>query len=274
MKSTAFARLNLLIAILCQPLFAGSYSNDFESYSNGETNLGGGVTVQTNFTEGVPQVFDLSGNKAFRLTQDQTSSGGYTSFELSDLDPGEAITSFTATFDVLIKDEGGPADGFSFNFGDLNTGSYIGTELEDGYASNGGDVLSVTFDTYDNGADANYNRVGASVNGSEVSGFDTVPLIVDGQTSDPFRVVSISWDGVGNTLSVSYNGSTVYLDDAVTFSPTSGSIFAFGARTGGSNEDVFIDNLSIVTVPELSTGILSCLLLIAGVCGYSLRSRR
>ena len=72
-------------------------------------------------------------------------------------------------------------------------------------------------------------------------------------TGDQFANVRISLSSDG-TLNVDYKGQTVYSDLLLPgFASISGGRFGFGARTGGENENHWIDNVSITTVPGPAT---------------------
>lgn len=243
----------LLIVLSAALAQAGSYSQDFDSASNGSTDLGDGTTI-TDSGSGVAQVYDYGTWKALRLTQDAIDSQNtIANFALSDLDSGSAIVSFTATFDVLLKSTEDAADGFSFNFGTLGLLPDGGEE-----GMSGASMLSIGWDTYDNGSDP--NSIEIFVNGSSVANNTSVIPIISGDLNGAFRSVTITWDS--NGLNVSYDGIAVFTDlDVSGFSASSGDRFAFAARSGTEYEDVFIDNVNISTVvPEPA----SALLLLAG----------
>ena len=82
-------------------------------------------------------------------------------------------------------------------------------------------------------------------------------------------VISLNPNG---TLDMSLGGTTLFDDLALPgMPPAAGDVFAFGGRTGGANEVVRIDNLSVSTVvPEPGTlGILGI-----GAMGLLARRRR
>jgi hypothetical protein len=254
---------------------AGSYSNDFQGYTNGQVQLGNGTTTyltQSFADNSIVGVFNSGSWQGYRLSQDNaTVIVGQSILQLPDLDPGKAITGFTATFDLLVKnDKGSPADGFSLTFGNLNTNpNQSGQEFEKGALASSGSALAVTFITWNN------QYVGARVNttglGSNIAPTNNVPIYIAPDISaDKFRTVSVNYT-TASGLTVSYGGSTVYSNTAVSgFTPQSGYTFGLGARTGGSDEDLFIDNVNISTIPE--PGTLGMVVL--GLIGAGVLARR
>ena len=156
---------------------------------------------------------------------------------------------FTLEVDLALVDETGnpPADGFSFNIGQIADDASAG---EEGHAEG----LSVNFDTWNNGgegaatgigvdlkvdgAEVATNRIGADEDANNNSIFN-----FDGQ----FRQVVITYerDGDAGTVSVSLGGNQLYTDEPVAWVPEGSDRIAFGARTGGANESVIFDNLCI-----------------------------
>lgn len=240
MKKLLYSFTVLLMAITT---LAGEYSQDFNSVANLSTDLGDGTTIIDSGT-GVAQVYDNGNWKALRLTQDG-SGGTVANFAIGDLNSGVPVTSFSASFDVLIKDsDTGPADGFSFNFGTLGT---LPAGGEEGMYSSGS-MLSIGWDTYSNGA-SDPQSIEVFVNGVSVGNNTSILPIIASSLSAAFQTVSINWDA--NGLDVTYGGQSVFTDLQVSgFTPLSGAQFAFAARTGGSDEDVFIDNVNVNTIPE------------------------
>jgi hypothetical protein len=191
---------------------------------------------------------------------------------LPDIDNGEAIGGFQADFDILIG--GGsarPADGIAFVFApevadDTNFG-------EEGFGSG----LTLSFDTWDNDgtdtAPAIDVKVGGTADANIVSTtyLDGVreggrarpgPVFTDPTTGAPvsletgasFTHVNISVkDGL---LNVFYKGYHIVKDVVVAFNAVPGR-FAFGGRTGGANDNQWIDNLRVETFPRTAPSIAS-----------------
>jgi hypothetical protein len=93
----------LTVCLIAVGAHAGTYIQNFESAANGATSLGDGSTIVDTGT-GLAQVFYNGASwKALRLTQDGETGAGMTgNFGLADLDSGNAISGFTATFDLLV----------------------------------------------------------------------------------------------------------------------------------------------------------------------------
>jgi hypothetical protein len=226
-KPLRFCLLINLIMVLS--LQAGTFTNAFNAGLPIGTAAYGNAVVLTN--NGV------DGGCLQLTTNVNNQSSGYV---ISDLDSGGKIGSFVANFMVTIGDSTStlPADGFSFNFaGDLPNG----TMTEDG----GGTGISVEFDTYDNGGG---DDIGIDVhwNGSL---FATFPWDISNLTNSlTFVPVTIELTTLG-TLNVTFNGTQIYTDLALTnFAPMQGR-FGFGGRCGGANQICRIDNLGIDTGP-------------------------
>ena len=136
------------------------YTQTFNGYADGTTDLGDGSVIVTNdaFAAGVY-------GEQLELTRDDVNSQkaafGTPALGLS----GE----FAVAFDYSIFDaEGGnpPADGFSFNFGPITD-----AELLDGSEEGYGKGLSVQFDTWNNGGEGADTGIGLdiAVDGTQVA---------------------------------------------------------------------------------------------------------
>ena len=220
--------------------------------------------------------------KAFRIAQDGTGGtiGNYIIGPVEN--PGTRANSFTASFDLLLKNSSGsPADRFSFNFGNL-TGS-LPRDSEAGLWSAGqsGSMLSLVWDFFDNGS-GDYIGSGANrglelyKNGSLVSGTQINSPISISTSSNldlaSFTRINLRYDeevsggtftfntggsvGADNLIS---GGTNVYTINNLGLAFAAGDKFAFSAATGGSEMDIFIDNVSIQSVPEPSSGALLAL---------------
>jgi len=177
---------------------------------------------------------------------------------LDDLDAGAAIGGFTATMKLRIGGGGAqPADGFSFSFGpDVAAG---------GGEEGTGSGLRVILDTYDNGAGEapalDIAWGGAVFAHTKWTGVTvlTDPPVIDPANGQPASLqTDTAWAELkvdlhpNGLLDVVYKGIVVYSNLVVTaYTPTSGQ-FALEARTGGSLETHWVDDLSITTVPPIT----------------------
>ena len=205
---------------------------------------GQAVTFTTDFNSGLPSGTLTNGNAfvdttggvgnsgVLKLTTNGGTLNGW--FAVSNLTPGKAVAAFSASFKVLLT--GGtatPADGFSFNFG-----TNYGAPGEEGFATG----LSVCFDTYNNGAtEVPVNgapAIDVKWNGVQI-GHVMMPIYSNANWQ-PVGI-TLNFDG---TLDVTFNGTNVYQGFPTGYVPTEGS-FILGARTGGSFETHYIDDLTL-----------------------------
>jgi hypothetical protein len=156
------------------------------------------------------------------------------SMVIDDLDAGAAVSGFTATFKLLIGGGSG-ADGFSFNFAEDIADAGFGEE-------GSGTGLTVAFDSYDNG-NGEAPAIDVKVGGTEVATTKIAPRAA--LAANTFLPVRIHLDS-DSTLDVSYGDMIVYTNLYTGFTAQAGR-FGFGARTGGSHDNHFVDDLSITT---------------------------
>ncbi len=231
--AAAAASLLLLTSLAVR---AGSYSQSF-ALPDGTTAIGGGTVLGTSNAN--PLVASVQGG-ALRLVQ----AGVYStvsSFKLPDLDAGRELQSLDVSFTVRMTQNGAevPADGFSLNFGPVPAG-HGGGPL--GFVMPGG--LVIGWDTYNNGGDPPSVEIfhdGISVANA---------LRTFAYSPTTYVPVTVHWDST-NGLDVTYNGAVVTDLKLPAGWPGTGFTFAFSAYTGGLSQDVYIDNLSITTVPVL-----------------------
>lgn len=231
-------RLFALACVLaCAPAMvrAASFATDFNSGLPAGSSVYGNTIVSINDGGG-----GVTNSGCLQLTRAVTSQNG--AFVITnDLDSGTPVTSFTASFKVLI---GGSSarwefgNGLSFNFApDVPLGTVAFPEMGVGSG------LTIGFETVkDNAANpapailaqASYVPVSAS------------PVFVDGLRANKFvdAVIQLNPD---NTLDVIYDGVYVYSNAPTAFGPTAGSLFWIGSRTGSWVDNHFIDNLKITT---------------------------
>jgi hypothetical protein len=194
----------------------------------------------------------VANSGALHLTDAAQSQAG--AFIVDDADTGAPVYGFTATFDVLLGGHEGdvPADGFSFNFAsdipdDPTTGQPTGSE--DGV----GTGLTVGFDLYDNG---NENPPAPSIDvrykGAVIASVQMPFQDIETGTSYAPVLIHLDTDG---TLDVAFKNRILFDNLTIPgFASVSGGRFALVARTGGSDENQWVDNLDITT--DLTAGNL------------------
>ncbi len=170
-----------------------------------------------------------------------TANGADGEFVINDPNAGAPVYGFTARFDLLIG--GGsvpPADGFSFNFADDIADVPSGGE--DGV----GTGLTVGFDIYDNGNETPpAPSIDVRYKGSVISSVHMPYQQIE--TGAGFDEVLIHLDTDG-TLDVAYKGVVVFNNLSIPgFTSISTGRFALVARTGGLNDNQWVDNLQIAT---------------------------
>jgi hypothetical protein len=203
---------------------AGSFTNGFTSTSQTGFNLTG---------SGFTPVIE-SGRLV--LTRNANSQQG--TIILKDLDAGEPIDSFVVSFKMQIgPGSGNPADGVAFSFDP----SIISTSNfgEEGAGTAG---VTVCFDTYDNGG-GEAPAVDVKYAGAILF---TKKYVKADLVTSKFEAVRLEVTRSG-LLSLGYKGqilcTNLVLPD---YTPMAG-LFALGARTGGENENAYIDDLSVTT---------------------------
>ena len=161
---------------------------------------------------------------------------------IDDFNGGEPVTSMIAAFALRIG--GGsatPADGVSFVWGD-DVGS-SGAPVVFGEEGSGNGLI-VSFDTYANG--------GGDVPGISLKWQGNLlaekPMPFSALLSDPeYFPVVIKLDSDA-TADVWFNNEVIFYDVPVPgFTSLSGANFVWAARTGGLNENAFIDNINLTT---------------------------
>jgi hypothetical protein len=201
---------------------AGSFSTDFNSGKPAGATLYGKAVV-----DGLGG-FGNSG--ALKLTVSTNNQQG--SLVMDDLDGGKRISGFNATFKLRIGGGTG-ADGFSFNFApDLPNTAFS----EEG----AGTGLSISFDTSDDGG-GEAPAIDVKFGGVLIASQKFNP-----RTGDDFVDVVIKVDMDGG-LDLVWGTSVVYTN-LFAYGPIAGR-FGIGARTGGLNDNHFVDDLKITTTP-------------------------
>ena len=262
---------------------AGSYVENFESYgtlsyTGNSASLNNGAVLYGNNTSAI-NTFNNGGLwKALRLAQDGTGNTQATYVIGTVENSSTRVNSFTASFDLQLKSPDAAADNLSFDIGKL-AGTFP-RSTESGLWSSGqtGSMLSVVWDFYDNGS-GDYVGTGGNggiqlfKNGSLVAGSNVNnPATVFGTLGSTFTRFNVRYDeelnggtlqlntggtvGAGNLIT---GGSNLFTLANLGVNFAAGDQFAFSAWTGGANVDIFIDNVSIQSVPEPSSGALLAL---------------
>jgi len=273
------------LALVSGAFAAGSYVENFESYSSisyvgqKSTTLANGAEVWGNNASAATAVNIYANSspswKALRLAQDGTEGGGNATTATYVVgaveNPSTRANSFTASFDLLFKNQNSvPADRFSFNFGNL-TGTFP-RDGEAGLWSSGqtGSMLSLVWDFYDNAPTPDYVGVQLFRNGSLVSGSAVNnPVTIASNLSGSFTRINLRYDEEVNGGTFTFNtGGTVGSDNLISGGTNflainnlgvnfaAGDEFAFSAAVGAASMDMFLDNVSIKSVPEPSAASL------------------
>ena len=273
---------------------AGSYVENFESYgtlsyTGNSASLNNGAVLYGNNSSAV-NTFNNGGLwKALRLAQDGTGNTQATYVIGTVENSSTRVNSFTASFDLQLKSANAAADNLTFDFGKL-AGTFP-RSTESGLWSSGqtGSMLSVVWDFYDNGS-GDYVGTGGNggiqlfKNGSLVAGSNVNnPATVFGTLGSTFTRFNVRYDEQLNGGTLQFNtGGTVGAGNLITGGTNlftlnnlgvnfaAGDQFAFSAWTGGADVDMFVDNVSISTVPEPSSASLVAL----GLAILLLRKRR
>jgi hypothetical protein len=175
-------------------------------------------------------------NGVLRLTE-ASQFGVGAALIISNRTGGLPLDRLYASWDMLIRASGQPADGVSFTWGPASGVSGCCFSEEGG--SQG---LAVLFDTYPNNA-ALEPRMAVKWNGVQFVTRGPLPNTV--LAVGTFVPVQIAVDPDG-TVDVWYNNSQIFTNVPIPgFAPIANSAFQFGARTGGLAEDAWIDNLCI-----------------------------
>jgi hypothetical protein len=176
-------------------------------------------------------------------------AGEQTSITTPDFDSGQAIESFTATFQLeLGPGTSPPADGVAFSFGPGVTPGSSYSETGAG----GPQDLVIEFHTWNNGPSTvggvvypvNAPAVDISFGGNQIG---LVPIPMAQMVDSQFHNVSIQLTRAGK-VSVVYLGQIIYTNFLVAgWAPTAG-LFNISGRAGGSSEWAEVAQLSITTV--------------------------
>jgi len=264
----------LIVASLALPATAATYSNNFDAYADGTTDLGDGSVI-------TGAAASVQGGR-LQLTIDNQGLG-FSSYTIPAI--ANSSQGWTASWDYEIFDSVGgnpPADGLSFNYGGFALGER--GQAEEGMAGRTPNNISFEVDTwmnFDGEQGVNISGVIGGVDiGNQLGAFNNGPILNDGQRVT--GTMTASYDAVAGTVSfvttgLETNADFVGIDlSGLTNNPADAHSgddtwnFGFSARVGGANQDLFLDNLVITTVPEPS----GLALLGLGAFGFFLRRRR
>lgn len=245
-------RTGLLLSGLVLSAQGGTFSTDFNSGalpagSHTNANSNGGAYLELNG--------GIGDSGCLKLTKNINSQNG--SFILDDLDAGQPIYGFDATFKLRIG--GGsspPADGMSFSVGPTLADT---TLFGEGGAGGG---LSFDWDIYNNPDNPPSPQVNVRVAGGLVAykGYTTASIQTGGTDANTWWAdvhIHLNPDG---SLNFDYRGTNVFTNF---FIPNYQLVanagvpvrFGLGARTGGLNANQWIDNLQITTYTVPMVGI-------------------
>jgi len=231
-------QIGTLLVAAAPPTRAGTFSSDFSTAPAGATLYGSAVIEATG---------GVSNSGCLKLTKAVNSQSG--SFVIDVLDNGNVIYGFDVSYDVLLG--GGtatPADGMSLCFGpDLPNGSW-------GEEGTGSGII-FSFDTYDNGNEVPLApSIDVAIGGATAKVATRKYNFADMLTYPNFGHVHILLHPDGS-LTMDFKGVNLFTNLFLRgYQPLAGR-FGFGARTGGLNENCFVDNLQITTFTQPNVGI-------------------
>jgi hypothetical protein len=244
---------------------ADTYSNDFDSYADGTTDLlDGTVMAGTAVIQG----------GALQLTENGVA-GGFASFSIPAL--ANSSLGWQASFDLTISADPAsnePADGMSLNYGNAALGT-LGAAEEGMGTGDASENLSFEIDTWMNLDEEQGVNISGNAGGTDVGqlAFTNGSILADGTTVTG-QVVA-TWNPTDGATFLTTGLLTnaegaAFTNVATSFTPSDAFTFIFSGRVGGANETKLIDNLFISTVPEPCGAALLGL----GALGLLLRRRR
>jgi len=225
-------------------------------------------TFETNFDDDIPDGSEVYGTTVvewidddgedgvLQLTLAEASQNG--SWIVDDFSDGQTVGEFEATFRMLMggNTSNAPTDGMSFSFGQ-NIPDNTFSPAENG-AGNG---LRVSFDSWDNGGgEAPAIEIFIGSKSQAIAHFagsrrlaEADSYVIDPDTGDPADMftgdefVDVKVSLKGGKFNLEYKGLKIFTDLELDFKPVAGARFAFGARTGGANNNHWIDDVAITT---------------------------
>ncbi len=234
----------------------GGFYSDF----NSGTAPAGTILVGNAFVDSTGGVGDSGVLKITTATNSQQGT-----FITPAFNQGDPMSYLDLTADLLLGlGTARPADGMSFSIAPDLGSSALGEE-------GGGSELRVTFDTWDNAGSDTAPAIEVFWGGTSIAfqsllgerdqGRDPAgPILTDDMgmqvalTNIDFSPVRILFhDGL---LDVDYKGVSVFQDLALPSMTISGSL-GIGGRTGGANENAWIDNLNVRTARTLGAVVIT-----------------
>ena len=218
-----------------------NYSLNFTGLADGTTLIPDGAQVH-NRQETVAKVE----SETLRLSAEATNYSR-ANFELPNLGDAPAQQGFRASFRFRLQ-SANPAEGFSFNYGAIASDAYAG---EEGF----GRGLSVEFDTRDSGSSTDPVGTGytIAVNGVDLPG-GAVPVAIP--TAGAWMTAEVVWHKTGPTtglVSLSVDSIPIFTDLPTSdFAPCAASRMVFASRTTWRSEDLWIDDISVVSPADQS----------------------
>jgi hypothetical protein len=257
----------LTACLLSTTSHAGTYTADFNSGTPAGLNVFGSAKIEDDATGGTNTTGVL------KLTEANVGSTPASAI-LDDIDPGAVVSGFEVNFSMHIG-RGNGADGMSFFFGDFADAAHS----EEGPGTIRG--LTVAFDVFNNATgggvpeapaiDVKWNNniishrlvgaASATTGASPITGSPVANTFRTQTTANGISVyvpvkIRVETDG---RFSLAYNNTVIFTNLPIfrpITDPTIGPAvrFGFAARTGGSHDDHWIDNLSITTVTTPAAG--------------------
>lgn len=235
---SAFFCLLMLAALTVN---AGVYHENFETYASGATNLSNGATLAWSTTGTTAVVTNPV--KELQLTRADVADTR-AALLLPDLDPGQAIRSFSARWDALVFGNFTNAGaGFSLNLGNLGAINLVDTDdVQDiGYGT--GLVVSVhTWTNFSPGLRLIANGTALT------SALSLNPGTTWGTNSTTRRTFQVFW-AEGKGVTVLLDGTMLFTNVPMTnYIPVAGDRLVWAARAGSSTSQTYrIDNISVHT---------------------------
>ncbi|HEY3763393.1 MAG TPA: choice-of-anchor R domain-containing protein [Verrucomicrobiae bacterium] len=226
----------------------GRYFQDFTGFSVGTTNFNDGSQLFSTALgmTGGGEIADSSYGE-LGLTE-ENYSGVTSAFELPDLNAGTPAYAFSTKWNSQVYGNfiNDGADGFSLNFGQLNSSNLISGSVESGY----GTGLSFDVQTYSGNAPGFYLRANGNI--IAYHPFLGGPLAQWGYNNPMRHLFEVDWNYYKG-MSVSMDGQGIFTNVSTRgFVPQAGDRFVWAARCGSDTEQVRLDNVAMVTGGNLA----------------------